>query len=334
MRRAFTLLEIICAVVLIGVVTTLAVATSNAVSRGWEISTDYIDKMQRTDYALNQLVSALRSMYYPSLGQQSYDYGFVLTDNGDGEDPDRSDVLEWSRLASVGSKDKSASTVHRIQVMVLEEGNRDFDRHVIERTGLYMRRRPDVALSPKDDADEEYGFDNSELYEPVLIADGIVGFNCRVLKEPPTSSGTAAAYEKDDFEDKWDSSNSVPYKVELTFHLADPDGKSYRSNTAPVMRIVRIPIYEQSQDGAVVPTEEGAGASARRRGQGGQTTGPNGGTTSGPGGGAASGPGVGNRAPGMTTGGGARPGAAPGGGAGAPPGRGPGPAGGGGGPMR
>ncbi len=260
MKRAFTLLEIVCAVVLIGVVTTLAVSTSSAVSRGWEISTDYIDKMQRTDYALNQLVSALRSMYYPNAGEQSYDYGFVLTDNGDGEDPDSSDVIEWSRLASVGSKDKSASTVHRMQVMVLEEGNDDFNGREVETTGLYMRRRPDAALVPKDDSENDYGFGNDELYEPILIADGIVGFNCRVLKEPPTSTDTTASYDRQDFEDTWDSSNSVPYKVELTFHLADKDGKSYRSNTAPVMRIVRIPIYEQSQDAAAPPSEDGAAA--------------------------------------------------------------------------
>ncbi len=268
MRRAFTLLEIVCAVVLIGVVTTVAVATSSAVSRGWEISTDYIDKMQRTDYALGQLVSALRSMYYPNGGQQSYDYGFVLTDNGNGEDPDSSDVVEWSRLASVGSKDKSASTVHRMQVMILEEGNDDFHRTPVETTGLYMRRRPDVALAPKNDSDEDYGFSNDELYEPILIADGIVGFNCRVLKEPPSASGVSASYEKNDFEDTWDSSNSVPYKVELTFHLADPDGKSYRSNTAPVMRIVRIPIHEQSQDGAAPP--DGEGAAGAKKGGGGR----------------------------------------------------------------
>ncbi len=270
MKRAFTLLEIICAVVLVGVITTLVVATSGAVSRGWEISTDYMDKLQRTDYALNQITSALRSMYYPAAGQQSDDYGFILTDNGDGDEPDSSDVIEWSRLAAIGTKDKAASTVHRLQLLLLEEGNDEYYHKPVEVTGLYVRRRTDVALAPKNDSlEEDYSFANDELYEPVLVADGIVGFNCRVLKEPPTTTAVEAAYEKDDFEDEWTSSNSVPYKVELTFHLADPDGKSYRSNTAPIMRIIRIPIYEQSQDGATPPSDEGAGANASRGQQGG-----------------------------------------------------------------
>ena len=57
----------------------------------------------------------------------------------------------------------------------------------------------------------------------------------------------------------------MPYKVELTFHMKDPDGKSYRSNTAPLMRIVRIPIHEQSLDGAALPGAENKDTAAGGR---------------------------------------------------------------------
>lgn len=252
MKRAFTLIEVLCAVMLVGIVTTLSVATFNAVSRGWEISTDYLDKTQRTDYALNQLVSGLRSMYYPHDGQQDYNYGFVLVDNGDGDDPDSSDVIEWSKTgtAIVGNRSAVADTVHRVQVMVLEEGNHDY-KDEIQVTGLYARQCPDSVLRPEDD-DVDYTFANDEMYQPVLIADGIVGFNCRVLKDAEKVEA-----EADDklFEDEWELSNSVPYKVQLTFRIADPEGRSYRTNTAPMMRIIRIPIFEQSQDGAATPTD-------------------------------------------------------------------------------
>ena len=63
MRRAFTMIEMLLAVLLVGVLTTVAVATFNAVSRGWQIATDYMDKMQRTDFALNQVISGRRSRY-------------------------------------------------------------------------------------------------------------------------------------------------------------------------------------------------------------------------------------------------------------------------------
>ena len=298
MRRAFTLVEILLAVVLLGVLTAITMATFNSVTRSWQISTDYLDKMQRTDFALNQVVSGLRSLYYPHGGEQSYDYGFYLTDNGDGEDPDRSDVIEWSKRGSaiVGSKSAAADTVHRVQLMVLEEGNHDY-MDPIEVTGLYARHCPDVTLRPKDNRDDiDFSFANDEMYQPVLIADGIVGFNCRVL---PSDEKVEAEHDESLFEDKWETSNAVPYKVELTFYLADPEGRAYRSNTAPIMRIVRMPLYEQSKDGAAPPSEKAARESsgARRRASGG---------SGGAGGGAAGG---GGRAPG-----GAGPGGGQGGG--------------------
>ncbi|MBQ3747357.1 MAG: prepilin-type N-terminal cleavage/methylation domain-containing protein [Kiritimatiellae bacterium] len=270
MRRAFTLVEILLAVVLLGVLTAITMATFNSVTRSWQISTDYLDKMQRTDFALNQVVSGLRSLYYPHGGEQSYDYGFYLTDNGDGEDPDRSDVIEWSKRGSaiVGSKSAAADTVHRVQLMILEEGNHDYI-DPIEVTGLYARHCPDVTLRPKDNRDDiDFSFANDEMYQPVLIADGIVGFNCRVL---PSNEKLEAEHDESLFEDKWETSNAVPYKVELTFYLADPEGRAYRSNTAPIMRIVRMPLYEQSKDGAAPPSEKAARESsgARRRTSGG-----------------------------------------------------------------
>ena len=270
MRRAFTLVEILLAVVLLGVLTAITMATFNSVTRSWQISTDYLDKMQRTDFALNQVVSGLRSLYYPHGGEQSYDYGFYLTDNGDGEDPDRSDVIEWSKRGSaiVGSKSAAADTVHRVQLMILEEGNHDYI-DPIEVTGLYARHCPDVTLRPKDNRDDiDFSFANDEMYQPVLVADGIVGFNCRVL---PSDEKVEAEHDESLFEDKWETSNAVPYKVELTFYLADPEGRAYRSNTAPIMRIVRMPLYEQSKDGAAPPSEKAARESsgARRRTSGG-----------------------------------------------------------------
>ena len=313
MRRAFTLVEILLAVVLLGVLTAITMATFNSVTRSWQISTDYLDKMQRTDFALNQVVSGLRSLYYPHGGEQSYDYGFYLTDNGDGEDPDRSDVIEWSKRGSaiVGSKSAAADTVHRVQLMILEEGNHDYI-DPIEVTGLYARHCPDVTLRPKDNRDDiDFSFANDEMYQPVLIADGIVGFNCRVL---PSDEKLEAEHDESLFEDKWETSNAVPYKVELTFYLADPEGRAYRSNTAPIMRIVRMPLYEQSKDGAAPPSEKAARESsgARRRtsgGSGGAGGGAAGGGGRAPGG---AGPGGGQGGGGMRPGGLAPP---PGGGA-------------------
>ena len=327
-RHAFTMIEVLLAVVIIGLISTATFATFHAVNNGWQVSTEYMDKLQRTDYALDQVVSGLRSMYYPHSGQQSYDYGFMLFDGGKGDDPDDSDVIEWSKtggsIIDVNSSVKD--TVHRVRVMVLEEGNRDFKTE-IPVTGLYARLCPDVALQPKDDSDTDYTFANDEMYQPVLIASGVVGFNCRVMKEPQTSSSVT----DDKFEDEWANSNAAPYKVELSFRIADPEGKSYRTNTAPMMRIVRIPIYEQSQDGASTPTDEannggpppggGRGPGGGQGGQGGAPGGAPGGSAGGAGGGRGPGGGMGGgRGPGGGPGGGMGGGRGPGGGMGGAPG--------------
>lgn len=293
MRRGFTMIELLCAVMMVGIITTFAVMTFNSVTRSWQVSTDYMDKMQRTDFALNQVISALRSMYYPHDGKQDYNYGFVLTDNGDGDDPDSSDTIEWSKTgtAIVGNKSAVADTVHRVQVMVLEEGNHRW-KDEIQVTGLYARQCPDVVLRPKEgkNGDEvDYSFENDEMYQPVLIADGIVGFNCRVLKTAEDAKQDGEN-DKRAFEDEFEASNAVPYKVELTFRIADPEGRSYRSNTAPVMRIVRIPIHEQSLDGALTPDEDEKAADKSRGGKGGGSS--KGGRS---GGGAPAGPGPAGR---------------------------------------
>ena len=263
MRRGFTMIEMLLATMLVGVLTTFSVLTFRSVSHGWQVSADYLDKMQRTDYALNQVVSGLRSMYYPHDGSQNEKYGFMLTNKGDGEDPRRSDVIEWSKLGSaiVGTKSDKADSVHRVQVMVLEEGDDDY-AEPIQKTGLYARIMRDSALGEdKDEDDTDLTFGNAELYQPILIADGVTGFNCRVLKKAEDAEASGARDNENDkkkFEDEFAESNSVPYKVELTFQIEKPDD-SFRSQTkrAPLVRIVRIPIHEQSLDGAAPPGGEG-----------------------------------------------------------------------------
>lgn len=249
MRRAFTMIEMLLAVLMVGVLTTLSFLTFSAVTEGWQRSTDYIDKLERTDFALEQIISALRSAYYPHNGAQEDAYGFILENRGEGENERNSDRITWSKKGSaiVGSASSIADSVHRVQVMVLEEGNNDY-RDTIEVTGLYARLCSDSALRPNDDNDEtDYSFENPELYEPVLIADGIVGFNCRVMATKLDE--TSRKGEKDDklFEDDYTASNSLPYKVELTFKM-----KTEKTD-ASVMRIVTIPIHEQSLDGSDTP---------------------------------------------------------------------------------
>jgi len=277
------MLEMLVATMLVGVLTTLSVLTFQAVTHGWQSSTDYLDKMQRTDYALNQLIIALRSAYWPEKadsgtgksaaatkggadgkGEERNQYGFYDPYDREGERPSDSDIIEWTKKGSalIGSENAMADSVHRVRVMILEEGDtEDGDddkfkkfkfREAIKKTGLYARAFVDPGLASdtteKDDAREFYA-------QPTLVADGVVGFRCRTIKEPPSKtndkSGKKGSYDKDSdavadtFEDK-----GFPYAVELTLSIEKRDDEffSQREKSA-IVRVVRIPVYEHSQEG-------------------------------------------------------------------------------------
>lgn len=271
MRRAFTMVELMLAVVLLGVMTVSALLTFRAVTTGWRVSREYLDRLERTDYAIDQLVSGLKCAYYPHAGSQNEEHGFVLTDNGNGENPDDSDLIEWSKKGSAMIGGSAAGdSVHRIQVMVLEEGDNTWGER-IETTGLYARVKPMAKVMVSDTVGEEddFSFSNNELYRPILIAKGVEGFNCQVQAKPPDDSSKKE--DSGSFEDEYSESNSVPYKVQLTFYIAreDPEYLSQKK-MVPVMRTVRIPVHEQSQDGAGIPGEEEKKSGGPRTGTGGK----------------------------------------------------------------
>ena len=260
MKRGFTLIELMLAVSLLGVMTVVTILTFRAVTSGWRISREYCDRLERTDYAVDQLVSGLKCAYYPHSGEQSYDYGFQLIDNGDGENPRESDVIEWTKKGSamVGGS-SAADSVHRIQVMILEEGDRTWGEE-IEKTGLYARVRPMSKVIAQQSGhfdEEDFTFESDELYRPILIAKDVEGFNCRVLPKEPDSTGKNAQIDKSDWEDEFSESNSLPYKIQLTMYLPkeDPEYRS-RKTIIPIMRVVNMPIYEQSTDAAALPGNE------------------------------------------------------------------------------
>ena len=275
------MIELLLATMLVGVLTTLSILTFQAVTHGWQASTDYLDKMQRTDYALNQLIIALRSAYWPDsaagqseskTGGKGADpsksrntYGFCDPYDRGGERPSDSDVIEWTKKGSalIGSESVMADSVHRVRVMILEEGDTEdgdddkFEkfkfREPIRKTGLYARAFVDPALasdtSEKDDAHDVYP-------QPTLVADGVVGFRCRTIKEPPSKTNDKSrkkgGYDKDadtvkdTYEDK-----GFPYEVELTLFMEKRDDEFFsQKEKSTVVRVVKIPIYEHSQGGS------------------------------------------------------------------------------------
>ena len=278
------MVEMLFAIFLVGVLTTLSFLTFQSVTRGWQASTDYLDKMQRTDYALNQLIIAMRSAYWPEEGESGAgkssettkgggtndgkdrnQYGFYDPYDREGDRSSDSDIIEWTKKGSalIGSENAMADSVHRVRVMILEEGDTEdgddekFERfrfrEAIKKTGLYARAFVDPGLaSTSEEKDDKHDF----YPQPTLVSDGVVGFRCRTIKEPPSKTNDKSekkgGYDKDadTVEDTFED-NGFPYAVELTLFIEKRDDDFFsQKEKQTIVRVVKIPVYEHSKGGS------------------------------------------------------------------------------------
>ncbi len=234
MRRAgFTLIELLAAMLIMSMITIVAGLTFDRILNGWHRATALADRMQTADYALNQVVAGLRSAYYPADGNQKDEWGLMLIDNGDGEDPSSSDCIEWTKIGTsmIGSKFAFSSSTHRVRMWVEEEKSRD------EPGGLKIRVwNPGLFV-----ADDSLRFDEEDYGEEMMLVEDVVGFDCQVQKD-------AAQVEADGvpkWEEEWATSNSIPYRVKITFRMK-PAEKGDRP--LPILRVTEIPAWYLSQN--------------------------------------------------------------------------------------
>ena len=273
MRRAgFTLIELLAAILIMAMMTIVVGVTFTSVINGWHRATKMADRMQTADYALNQVVAGLRSAYYPADGNQKDEWGMALYDNGEGRDPGESDVIEWTKLGGsiIGNKSVLSETSHRVRLWVEEPRSRG------EPGGLWARVwNPDLFSEEGND-----NFDEDEYGEEFLLVEDVVGFDCVVQKD----SKEVESDGKPKWAETWDTSNSIPWRVKVTFRMKPPEKVD---DPLPILRVVEIPVAQLSQNPFSLDDNEtnAAKEDAARRGGRTQTTGGANGGGSGPGGG-------------------------------------------------
>ncbi len=302
--KGFTLLEVVMATMILSIMMLMSFFCFNAVVQAWNVGIEVSDAMGQADYVMEQLVSGLRSAYYPDAGVQLDEYGFQLNDGGD--DEEAADSISWVKLGSalVGEDCGFAESPHRISISLSNDG---------ENSGLLAKAwRVDLQL-------EE--FDPAEDVLPIGLSPRVIAFNCRVLdKDQP---------EKDDepnWQDEWATSNCIPKAVELSLYMEAPENAE-SDDPIVVKRIVRIPLWDISQnprkkddkrssggggEGGVLPGGGGLNPGGGGIGPGGGGIGPGGGGLN-PGGGIGPGGGIRPGGGGINPGGGFRPGGGAGG---------------------
>ncbi len=238
-RQGFTLVEILIALTILGLLTVMLFTSFHTVTNAWTIGRATIDATGHSDYLMDQLSAALRSAYYPGSGEK---YGFIFTD--DGEDENARDWIEWTKVgpALVGEDAEFSEVPHRIRVAVTDpEG--DFPG------GFTIRAwRQDLQLD-EFNAEE----DTAEL----TLSPKVIGFNCRML-DPETER---TADDELNWMDEWTKTNTLPTAVELTLWLTPPD-----DDEEPIesKRIVEIPmgILSQNPSQGSSATNEAKGGTA------------------------------------------------------------------------
>jgi len=215
-RSGFTLLEVLLAVTILSVVSTVTFMTFSAATSAWQRGTALVDRLHHGDFVMSQLVMALRSAYYPEGGVRP-EYGFQHIDSGDG--PGAEDEISWVKLggALIGGNQAYAGTPHRVRFF-LEENESG------HRSAAVVSWRLDG--QPED-------FDPDDL-EPVFLSSRVKGFNCRAAWELDANGEIK-------WEDEWKETNRIPSVVEITLYI---DPVADKDPPVEIKRIVGLRVAE------------------------------------------------------------------------------------------
>jgi prepilin-type N-terminal cleavage/methylation domain-containing protein len=215
----FTLVELLVAIAILLMVTTVVYAIFAAVTKAWQRGTALSEDLHHADFAIEQLCMGLRSAVYRDRSD-----GFWLQDNGDG--PASSDIISWVKTgpALVGEEAEVAKSIHRVEFSVRKD-------ETSGKPGAAVTAWGGEYMQPED-------FDPSQL-PPVFLSSHITGFNCRVA--------TNVVNDAIDWQDTWEGdlglrgnlTNHVPQYVEITLYL---EPLAPGEDAVTVKRCVEIPI--------------------------------------------------------------------------------------------
>lgn len=211
---AFTLLELMLAISILAVVSTVIYLTFSVVTTAWKKGIVLSDNLHHGDFVAEQLVMGLRSAYYVGGRDGSPIYGFWTEDGGESEYS--SDTISWVKVGSalIGKNCPFAESPHRVKFTIEED--EDGKKAVAVRAWRLHGQSED--------------FDPEQL-APIFLSRKVNGFNCK------------SAYRKieDEIEwmDEWEHTNKLPTVVEITLWLEPlEEGEPL----IEIKRIVGIPV--------------------------------------------------------------------------------------------
>ena len=219
-RGAFTLLEILVAVAILGIVATTVAFVMGVGVEAWRAGAEMAEESHDGEGVMEQIVMALRSAYYPANGEPNADFGFQHEDGGDGDTA--RDSIAWAKIGNslVGEDTPWAGAAHRVRLFVSDSSADDGP-------GLYVSAWQMVGQAEDFDPDEDV--------EPLLLSDRVTGLDCR-MQDPEKAVEPGEPYE---WIDEWTESNRIPDHVLVTLALR-PQKKGARPDV--LVRCVQLPM--------------------------------------------------------------------------------------------
>jgi len=202
--RAFTLLEVLLAVTMLGLVIGAVTATWQAGLNGWRRTAGVSDSLQRERIVMGTLENLTTSIVYARSDDALYDINFA-------HDPQTGDSVSFVTGSDLllPQVEASAAGLRRVTIALQHDG----------RNRSFLGIANSAALEPADNA--------PGLVWHALSAD-VCGFAVR-FRDPRDGSMV----------DKWDESNLLPAAIEYTIGFGANDG---RTPPVVVTRTIELPI--------------------------------------------------------------------------------------------
>ena len=207
-HAGFTLLELLLALSIFTLVAGMAAGSFWSITRTWNRANDLLENLHYGEFAMDQLVAALRGAAWFSSKPEAF--GFWLDDNG-GTSSRAANNISWvtSGTAFLPPDSPLKDGLHRLSVTV--EHSRGGGQ------GLAVRAWPHLT-------EESDGSD----VEPWIVVPDVRGFSCEWYD-----------FEEDSWSQEWEETNSLPkvLKVSLTMEPREKDG-----DPVTLQRIVELEV--------------------------------------------------------------------------------------------
>ena len=239
----FTLLELLLALSIFTLVAGMAAGSFWSITRTWNRANDLLENLHYGEFAMDQLVAALRGAAWFSSKPEAF--GFWLDDSG-GTSDRAANEISWvtSGTAFLPPDSPLKDGLHRLSVTV--ESSRGGGR------GLAVRAWPHMA----EDTD-------GKDVEPWIVVPDVRGFGCEWYD-----------FEEDGWSQDWEETNSLPKVLRVTLTM-EPRGKD--GDPLRLQRIVELEVApdlpgEENRDRTTqgkLDREARAGAQEESEGSGG-----------------------------------------------------------------